>query len=111
MDTQAYAAQRQQRVSLLKQKIFDALLKGDGGVFLAKTGSLLKGSSLRGKENRRKMAMIIETFPVPLGEENKSRFWTKRLFKDTLASLLVEYKDLSYLDCRVSTRMLGSKIS
>ena len=94
MDTSEFAAQRQQRVSLLKKKMFEALLEEDGGVFLAKTGSLLKGTSLRGKENRKKMAKIIETFPVPIGEDCKARFWTKRLFKDALAGLLADYPQL-----------------
>ena len=87
MDTQAYAQQRRERVELLKEKLFGCLVKPDGGLYLAKTGSLIKGSSLRGKQLRRKFAEIILTFSV--GDE-KARFWTKRLFKDALAALVVE---------------------
>ena len=94
MTTQAYAEQRQPRVHLLKKSLYDELLSKDGGALLAKTGSLLKGSSLRGKDNRKKFASIIQTFSQDDSDDQdgKSRFWTKRLFIDTLSALLNDYQ-------------------
>ena len=90
MATLAFEAQRAKRVCILKEKLFEALLKEDGGVYLAKTGSLLRGSSLRSLKNRRVFASILTAFPVE-NCEGSSRFWTKRLFKDTIAALVTEY--------------------
>ena len=99
MDAQGFVTQRKGRVDLLKAKLYDTLIKPDGGAFLAKTGSLLQGSCLRGKKLRKKFSMIIETFPVDdVGERTASnhrvasRFWTKRLFHDTLVGLIHDYQ-------------------
>ena len=92
MATLAFEAQRAKRVSVLKGKLFETLLKEDGGVYLAKTGSLLRGSSLRSLENRRVFASILDAFPVDRNGEGSSRIWTKRLFKDTIAALVSEHQ-------------------
>ena len=92
MATLAFEAQRAKRVSILKGKLFETLLKEDGGVYLAKTGSLLRGSSLRSLENRRVFASILDAFPVDHNGEGSSRIWTKRLFKDTIAALVSEHQ-------------------
>ena len=44
--------QRGERTEILKNKLWEALIKDDGGVYLAQTGSLLRGRDLRRKENR-----------------------------------------------------------
>ena len=76
---------------MLKKALHDTLLD-DGGVFLAKTGSIVKGSSLRGKVNRRKFSEIIMSFDGEDLSGTSKRFWTKRLFKDTLSELVTEYQ-------------------
>ena len=91
MATSAYQAQRAQRVEILKKKLFEMLVEGDGGVFLAKTGAFIRGRSLRSHENRRVFEGILEAFPHDQGEFNDhvaSRIWTKRLFKDTISALV-----------------------
>lgn len=85
-----FASQRRHRVSLLKGQLYETLVKPDSGSYLAKTGSLIRGSSLRGKDNREKFANIIKTFPLdPVGK--KQRVWTKALFQDTLKALVSDY--------------------
>ena len=69
---------------VVERKSFGRLVKPDGCLHLAKAESLIKGSSLRGKQLREKFAEIILTFFV--GDDTadgKARFLTKRLFKDT----------------------------
>lgn len=95
MATGHFGAQRKGRVNLLKKSLFETLLKDDGGAYLAKTGLLIQGSNLRGQANKKKFESILATFPKSVGEkqdgEGVSRFWTKRLCKDSIAALVSEY--------------------
>ena len=84
----ALAEQREFRAEKLKVQLYEALVKEDGGLFLARTGSLIKGSTLRRRENRGIFKTIIETFQ----ESDGQRFWTKRLVSDSLKSMVRDYK-------------------
>jgi hypothetical protein len=82
--------QRVERTETLKHKLWEALIKDDGGVYLAQTGSLLRGRNLRRKENKQIFRTILSAFPVP--ENETSRFWTKRLLSDSIRALVRDYK-------------------
>ena len=84
--------QRAERVEKLEYKLWEALIKDDGGVYLAQTGSLLRGRDLRRKENKQVFKTILSAFPVPENENESSRFWTKRLLSDSIRALVRDYK-------------------
>lgn len=84
------AEQRQLRSETLKVKLWEAVVEPDGGVYLARTGSLLKGRDLRGKANRKIFDHIRTAFPQH--ENDVCRFWTKRLLSDSIDSLIRDYK-------------------
>ena len=83
----ALAEQREFRAEKLKVQLYEALVKEDGGLFLARTGSLIRGSTLR-RDNRGRFRTIIQTFQ----ESDGQRFWTKRLVSDSLKSMVKDYK-------------------
>jgi len=84
----ALAEQRESRAEKLKVQLYEALVKEDEGLFLARTGSLIKGSNLRRRDNRGRFKTIIQTFRESEGQ----RFWTKRLVSDSLKSMVRDYK-------------------
>ena len=82
-----FVQQHSERVSVLAGKLYDALISGDQGAYVAKTGSLLRSRTLRSKETRKAFAVIVEAAvgsPVQ-NEENdrkEKRFWSKRVVLD-----------------------------
>ena len=88
----AYGAQRNERVRKLKRELFEAFVNyPDGGVYLARTGSLVCHRSLRTKKNREVFKAILEACD-PEEEGPKSRFWTKRVFQDAVRGLADDYQ-------------------
>ena len=55
-----FVQQHSERVSVLAGKLYDALISGDQGAYVAKTGSLLRSRTLRFKETRKAFAVIVE---------------------------------------------------
>ena len=86
----AFAAQRVKRVNILAKALYKVLVEKDGGVFLAKTGALIRGRSLRSKENKSIFSKILGAFPLGSFENDKgtARVWTNRLFRDSLDKLV-----------------------
>ena len=93
-----FVQQHSERVSVLAGKLYDALISGDQGAYVAKTGSLLRSRTLRSKETRKAFAVIVEAAvgsPVQ-NEENdrkEKRFWSKRVVLDAL-KLMVKDRQL-----------------
>ena len=86
----AYGAQRNERVRKLKQKLYEALIYPDGGIYLARTGSLVCHRTLRTKKNREIFKTSLEACD-PEEEGPNSRFWTKRVFQDSVKALVDDY--------------------
>ena len=55
-----FVQQHSDRVSVLAAKLYEALISGDEGAYLAKTGSLLRSRTLRSRETRKAFAVIVE---------------------------------------------------
>lgn len=93
MATSAFAVQRAKRVNVLAKALHKVLVERDGGVFLARTGALIRGRSLRSKENKSIFSKILGAFPVEsFDDSGTARIWTKRLFKDSLDKLVKDYQ-------------------
>ena len=99
-----FTQQREVRVARLTLKLYEGLVKPDGGQFLARTGSFLKSTNLRSKANRAAFAKILEASQDDESEEGetayvndtpkkpKPRFWTERVVSDSLKALMKEYE-------------------
>lgn len=85
----SYCAQRGDRVRKLTSKLFEALIAPDDGVYLARTGSLLRHRTLRTRNNQ---AIFKTVLAACEDEPETSRFWTKRVLEDALKALIEEYK-------------------
>ena len=93
MATSAFAVQRAKRVNVLAKALHKVLVERDGGVFLARAGALIRGRSLRSKENKSIFSKILGAFPVEsFDDSGTARIWTKRLFKDSLDKLVKDYQ-------------------
>lgn len=79
-----------ERKDRLKNKLWEALIQQDRGVYLARTGSLLRGRDLRGHVNRKVFQKILEAFPLSDGEV--ARYWTKKLMRDSIDALVTDFK-------------------
>ena len=97
-----FTQQREVRVARLTLKLYEGLVKPDGGQFLARTGSFLKSSTLRSKANRVAFAKILEASKEEESDEQetwndtpqktKPRFWTERVVSDSLKAFMKEYE-------------------
>lgn len=93
MATSAFAVQRAKRVNILAKALFKVLVEKEGGVFLARTGTLIRGRSLRSKENKSIFSKILGAFPLESFDDNTAvRIWAKRLFRDSLDKLVTDYQ-------------------
>lgn len=97
-----FAQQREVRVARLTLKLYEGLVKPDGGEYLARTGSFLKSTTLRSKATRAAFAKILEASKdeESIGEtlrvndtpqQAKNRFWTERVVSDSVKALMKEY--------------------
>ena len=66
----------------LAAKLHEALIAPDEGLYLAKTGSLLRAENLRTKSTRKAFAVILGAAPPkPYNDvgPSRDRFWTQRV--------------------------------
>lgn len=77
--------------------LYDALICEDGGLYVGKTGSLIKGNSLRTRRNKKIFKMILEAERTEkedgcLENDSSKRFWTKKTMSESLQMLVSEYE-------------------
>lgn len=93
-----FVQQHSERVSVLAAKLYEGLISGDEGAYVAKTGSLLRSKTLRSRETRKAFAVIVQAaVGSPCEEEQndrkEKRFWSKRVVLDAL-KLMVKDRQL-----------------
>ena len=88
-----FLQQREERVRRLAAKLHEALIAPDGGLYLAKTGSLLRAHNLRTKSTRKAFAVILEsaTSRKPINDLCRDRFWTHRVVLNALKRMVKEH--------------------
>ena len=91
----AFAEQQKDRVERLSQKLYEGLIAGDEGQFLARTGSLLRSNTLRTRSTRDAFHIILqaatdqEASPNDLQKER--RFWSKRCVELSLRKMMKDH--------------------
>ena len=83
--SEIYSNQLEERAAIVAEKLYVALIAPDQGAWLAKTGSLLRGSNLRSRRNRQAFSIIMQAAPKASAD---TRFWTKRVMSDAIAKLI-----------------------
>ena len=92
-----WAKQRRERVQRLTRCLYDALISEDGGLYVGKTGSLIKGNSLRTRRNQKIFKMILEAEKLEkmhgsLENDSNKRFWTKKTMSESIQMLISTYE-------------------
>ena len=86
-----FLEQRKCRVQILADKLYEGLIAGDGGAYLAKTGSLLRSNTLKAKETKKAFGIILEASKqeeLPPNDNGDRRFWSKRIVHDALRMMM-----------------------
>lgn len=86
-----FLQQREERVERLAAKLHEALIAPDEGLYLAKTGSLLRAENLRTKSTRKAFAVILGAAPPkPYNDvgPSRDRFWTQRVVFNALKRMI-----------------------
>jgi len=88
----AFAAQQKDRVERLSQKLYEGLIAGDEGQFLARTGSLLRSNTLRTRKTRDAFHIILQAATdeevSPNDVQKDRRFWSKRCVELSLRKMM-----------------------
>lgn len=88
----AFAAQQKDRVERLSQKLYEGLIAGDEGQFLARTGSLLRSNTLRTRKTRDAFHIILQAATdeevSPNDVQKDRRFWSKRCVQLSLRKMM-----------------------
>ena len=81
-----FVQQHVDRVEILSTKLHEALVKGDSGAYVARTGSLLRSKTLRNLETRKVFETVMSASnQLPQNDAKKHcRFWSKRTMLDAL---------------------------
>lgn len=87
-----FHAQHQRRVKALSERIYEAVIAPDGGLYVSKTGSLLQSTSLRTYRNREVFQTILRAPYDVQGVHDRSdevsvRFWTKSVIRGAITVL------------------------
>lgn len=86
-----FLQQREELVERLAAKLHEALIAPDEGLYLAKTGSLLRAENLRTKSTRKAFAVILGAAPPkPYNDvgPSRDRFWTQRVVFNALKRMI-----------------------
>ena len=84
-----FSEQQAQRVEKLASKLHEALVSGDSGAFLARTGSLVRSATLRTRETRRAFAIILQAAPNA-DNDGDIRFWSKKVVEKAIKKMMVD---------------------
>lgn len=88
----AFAAQQKDRVERLSQKLYEGLIAGDEGQFLARTGSLLRSNTLRTRKTRDAFHIILQAATdeevSPNDVQKDRRFLSKRCVELSLRKMM-----------------------
>ena len=94
----AFAVQQKNRVERLAQKLYEGLIAGDGGAYLARTGSLLRSTTLRTRETREAFHIILQactdeeiSHANDKQKQRDKRFWSKRCVENALRKMMKDH--------------------
>ena len=91
-----FVQQQRDRVAILATKLYEGLVAGDNGAYLAKTGSLLRSNTLKSKETKKAFGIIVTAShrdPSWDNDQSERRFWSKKTVSEALR-LMVKQKEL-----------------
>ena len=83
----ARSMDRQKKIQVLAEAIYEGFIKDDGGEWLARTGNVVVSCNLRVQKTRKAFQLVYAAGGI---RSTEKRFWTKAAFRDALQKMVTD---------------------